>query len=70
MCPLCISSTALLMAGTATTGGITALAVRIVRGVLGASSTDRAVRQQKQEVENAPQHTGELFPVHAKGERS
>ena len=72
MCPMCISSAAMLVAGTASTGGIAALAVKTVRRVLGANFTNCSVdfaKQHAPRVANPLLHQHESFPVHTKGER-
>ncbi len=72
MCPICISSAAMFIASTASTGGLTALMVKKVRRVFSSNSTDRSndvATRREYPVEIEPRQTRESFPVYTKGER-
>ncbi len=72
MCPMCITSAAMLLAGTASTGGLTALLVKKARGRLASNSvvrTSNLATPQQQAVEGEPRKAQEHLPVDTKGER-
>jgi hypothetical protein len=56
MCPACLATMALIVAGATSTGGLTALAMKTLRAKTGARGTDpttQTLKLDKQEDENA-----------------
>jgi hypothetical protein len=56
MCPACIATMALIVAGATSTGGLTALAMKTLRAKTGARDTDpttQTMKLDKQEDGNA-----------------
>jgi hypothetical protein len=47
MCPACLSTAALILVGTTSTGGLTALVVTRLRGKTGAKSIDLKSKREQ-----------------------
>jgi hypothetical protein len=51
MCPACLATAALIVAGATSGGGLAALAIRKLRGTAGATDTDSTIETRQLDVE-------------------
>jgi hypothetical protein len=51
MCPACLATAALIVAGATSGGGLAALAIRKLRGTAGATDTDSTTETRQLDVE-------------------